>query len=178
MAELVLSPTTRLTKPRERLRKLNVKSHAREKPLPAGWAPFGVACSAGVFFGRANVFAPESAMLRLPKRGGNGPKGYYFNSPQSSSVIKSNMAATTIRTWISFRPPKTRLHFRLPSVLTGILEEEHPRSHKTNIKTRFLPVLQSICSILYKADTNPSKKSLVPPNSVSLANPYATNELH
>ena len=47
-----------------------------------------------------------------------------------------------------------------------------PRSHKTDIKTRFLPVLQSICSILYKADTSPLKKILVPPNSVSLANLY------
>ena len=29
-------------------------------------------CSAGVFFGCANVSARESAMLKLPKRGGNG----------------------------------------------------------------------------------------------------------
>ena len=31
-----------------------------------------LACSAGVFFGPANVYAGESAMLKLPKRGGNG----------------------------------------------------------------------------------------------------------
>ena len=31
-----------------------------------------LACSAGVFFGYANVFARESAMFKLPKRGGNG----------------------------------------------------------------------------------------------------------
>ena len=31
-----------------------------------------LACSAGVFFGCANVFARESAKLKLPKRGGNG----------------------------------------------------------------------------------------------------------
>ena len=37
-------------------------------------------------------------------------KGY---SPQSSSVIKSKMAATTIRKWTSFRPPKICLHCRL-----------------------------------------------------------------
>ena len=44
-----------------------------------------------------NVFAQESAMLKLPKRGGNGasPKGYNFYSPQSSSVIESKMADTT-----------------------------------------------------------------------------------
>ena len=30
-----------------------------------------VVCSAGVFFGRANVFARKSAMLKLPKRGEN-----------------------------------------------------------------------------------------------------------
>ena len=39
--------------------------------------------------------------------------GYYFYSPQSSSVIKSKMAAITIRTWTSFRPPKIRLDCRL-----------------------------------------------------------------
>ena len=39
--------------------------------------------------------------------------GYYFYSPQSSSFLKSNMAATTLRTWTSFRPLKIRLHCRL-----------------------------------------------------------------
>ena len=44
------------------------------------------------------------------------PKGCYFYSPQSSSGIKSKMAATTIRTYTSsFRPPKIRLHCRLYS---------------------------------------------------------------
>ena len=38
------------------------------------------------------------------------PKGYYFYSPQSSTVIKSKMAATTIRTRTRFRPAKIRLH--------------------------------------------------------------------
>ena len=42
-------------------------------------------------------------------------KGYYLHSPQSSTVIKSKMAATTIlRTRTRFRPPKIRLHCRLP----------------------------------------------------------------
>ena len=41
-------------------------------------------------------------------------KGYYFYSTQSSTVIKSKMAATTIlRTRTRFRPPKIRLHCRL-----------------------------------------------------------------
>ena len=31
-----------------------------------------LACCAGVFFGRPNVFAREHAMLKLQKRGGNG----------------------------------------------------------------------------------------------------------
>ena len=54
-----------------------------------------LACSVGVFFRCMNVFAQKSAMLKLPKRGGNGasPKGYNFYAPQSSSVIK--MADTT-----------------------------------------------------------------------------------
>ena len=42
-------------------------------------------------------------------------KGYYFYSPQSSTVIKSKMATTTIlQTQTRFRPPKVRLHCRLP----------------------------------------------------------------
>ena len=37
-------------------------------------------------------------------------KGYYFYSPQSSTVIKSKMAATTtLRTRTRFRPLKIRL---------------------------------------------------------------------
>ena len=36
-------------------------------------------------------------------------KGYYFYSPQSSTVIKSKIAATTIlRTRTRFRPPKAK----------------------------------------------------------------------
>ena len=59
--------------------------------------PWLLACSAGVFFGRANFFSRERAMLKLLS--------------QSSSVIESKMAATTIRTWTSFPPPKIRLHW-------------------------------------------------------------------
>ena len=41
-------------------------------------------------------------------------KGYYFYSPQPSTVIKSKMAATKIlRTRTRFRPPKIRMHCRL-----------------------------------------------------------------
>ena len=41
-------------------------------------------------------------------------KGYYFYSPQSSTVIKSKMAAKTIsRTRTRFSPTKIRLHRRL-----------------------------------------------------------------
>ena len=47
-------------------------------------------------------------------------KGYYFYSPQSSTVIKSKMAATTIlRTRTRFRPPKIRLQCRLLSIWTA-----------------------------------------------------------
>ena len=72
-----------------------------------------LACSSDIFCGCANVFPCESTMLKLQKRGkskggGRGRphtyrKVYYFYSPQSSTVIKSKMAATTRTT---FRPPK------------------------------------------------------------------------
>ena len=116
----------------------------RSSPLrtfrsPARTIPSGksVACSADVFFGRAIcsrkrhvetsrrevemgrviffspppppfpsfAFAPLAPTVR---------KGYYFYSPQSSTVIKSKMAATTtLRTRTRFRPSKIRLHCRL-----------------------------------------------------------------
>ena len=56
-----------------------------------------LAYSAGVFTGRTNVFARESAMLKLRivvKKGAEMGRvnGYYFYSPQSSSVIKSKIS--------------------------------------------------------------------------------------
>ena len=60
--------------------------------------PLYLASSAGVFFGRANVNAnpnPSPVSFFRPR---TYPKGYYFYSPQSSSVTKAKMAATTIRT--------------------------------------------------------------------------------
>ena len=48
-------------------------------------------------------------MLKLPEKRRKYPKGYYFYSPPSSTVIKSKMGATTIlRTRARFRPPKIR----------------------------------------------------------------------
>ena len=47
-------------------------------------------------------------------------KGYHFYSPQSSTVIKSKMAATTtLRTRTRFRPPRIRLHCRLRDTLNN-----------------------------------------------------------
>ena len=67
---------------------------------------FKLACSASAFFGCTICYR----------------KGYYFYSPQSSTVIKSKMAATTIlRTRTRFRPPKIRLHCRL--VLNPICQQ-------------------------------------------------------
>ena len=49
-----------------------------------------------------------------PRTYRKGCEGYYFYSPQSSTFIKSKMAATTIlRTRTMVRPPKIRLHCRL-----------------------------------------------------------------
>ena len=55
-------------------------------------------------------------------------KGYYFYSPQSSTVIKSKMATTTIlRTLTRFRPPKIRLHCRLltKSIISYIINTQY-----------------------------------------------------
>ena len=103
-----------------------------------------LACSAGVFFERAicsrkrhveTSRREEEMYFFLPSlsplsffRPRTYRKGYYFYSPQSSTVIKSKMAATTILcTRTRFRPPKIRLHCRLsshsPHVETGIKRE-------------------------------------------------------
>ena len=100
-----------------------------------------LACSAGVFFKRAicsrkrrvETSRREEEMGRV-KGSGKGARRekrkrlHYFYSPQSSTVIKSKMAATTILcTRTRFRPPKIRLHCRLsshsPHVETGIKRE-------------------------------------------------------
>ena len=88
-------------------------------------------------FSLSSQFSRESAVLKLPEermRWGEyffSPlslplsffhpriyrKGYYFYSPQSSTVIKSKMAATTTRS--RFHPPKIRLHCRLQTSFRG-----------------------------------------------------------
>ena len=122
---------------------------------------YSVACSAGVFFERAicsrkrhvEISRREEEMGRV-KGSGEGAgrvfsphpsplsffrprtyrKGYYFYSPQSSTVIKSKMAATTIlRTRKRFRPPKIRLHCRLP-LLTTV---QFSIVHRQKFVTRF-----------------------------------------
>ena len=68
---------------------------------------------------RENFFLPSLSPLSFfcPR---TYRKGYYFYSPQSSTVIKSKMAATTIlRTRTRFCPPKIRLHCRLLIALQG-----------------------------------------------------------
>ena len=52
----------------------------------------GLACSAGVFFERA--ICSRKRHVETSRR--EEEMGYYFYSPQSSTVIKSKMAATTI----------------------------------------------------------------------------------
>ena len=67
--------------------------------------------------GRRILFLPSPSPLSffLPS---SYRKGYYFYSPQSSTVIKSKMATTTIlRTRTRFRPPKISLHCRLVDYL-------------------------------------------------------------
>ena len=80
-------------------------------------------CSTNQFFsprswGRRSFPSPILSLSFFRPR--TYPKGYYFYYPQSSSVIKSKMAATTIRIWTSFRPPKIRLYCRL-SVVVALL---------------------------------------------------------
>ena len=89
-------------------------------------------------------------------------KGYYFYSPQSSTVIKSKMAATTIlRTRTRFRPPKIRLHYRLIRfrhsrnkicLLLTKLKKENRQQHKyfqhssvNSFKNSFSYLAQSRC---------------------------------
>ena len=75
--------------------------------------PNGVACSAGVFFGCTNVFACESAMLKLPEEKrkwgeskgagrGRGERSIFF-SP-SPPPFPSFTLAPTLRVTISTLP--------------------------------------------------------------------------
>ena len=95
-----------------------------EVPSSSKYLISQVACSTGVFFGRANVFARESAMLK-PKRGGKGASPPFLLSPSHLPLgllfllfpifhcHKIKDGATTMRTRTRFRPPKIRLRCRL-----------------------------------------------------------------
>ena len=84
--------------------------------FPHRW---NIACSAGVFFERSicsrkrhvETSRREEEMGRV--KGSTYRKGYYFYSPQSSTVIKSKMAAYNNST----NTNKIRLHCRLDETL-------------------------------------------------------------
>ena len=83
------------------------------------WARTDVASSGGVFFERA-ICSRERHVETFRREEEVGRVNFY--SPQSSTVIKSKMAATTIlRTRTRFRPPKIRLHCRLGPMLLYFL---------------------------------------------------------
>ena len=86
-------------------RKRHVETSRREEEM--GRVKGGGEREEKIFF----IPSPSSLSFFRPR---TYRKGYYFYSPQSSTVIKSKMAATTIlRTRTRFRPPKIRLHCRL-----------------------------------------------------------------
>ena len=96
------------------LRRL-IKNRIKIKQINKIW--FSLQCRR--FLWARNLLA-EAPCWNFPKREGTVRvcKGYYFYSPQSSTVIKSKMAATTtLRTRTRFRPPKIRLHCRLDMII-------------------------------------------------------------
>ena len=124
--------------------------------------PDGLACSAGVFFERAicsqkchvetsrreemgwvkgsgeeagrekrKFFLPSPSPLSF-FRSRTYRKGYYFYSPQSSTVLKSKMAATTILRTRTIRPPKIRLQCRLPTGKWSFLRNSNKKNCEIN----------------------------------------------
>ena len=75
-----------------------------------------LACSAGVFIGHANGFARESAMLKLPERGGNGASHVHLDQCICTTliiyimVLHQTWSHSFIRSWnvelLSFFPLK------------------------------------------------------------------------
>ena len=88
--------------------------------LPEERGKWGESKGAGRGRGESIFFLPSPSPLSFfPPR--TYRKGYHFYSPQSSTVIKSKMAATTIlRTRTRFPPPKIRLHCRLTSFAKSV----------------------------------------------------------
>ena len=95
----------------------------------------------------------------FPKRGGNGayPKGYHFYSPQSSTVIKSKMAATAIypgyqRFFLArdeeLRRPEADTSSARPKPETAHEKSLAPRVTAIRTRTRFrLPKIRLHCRL-------------------------------
>ena len=92
-------------------------------------------------------------------------KGYYFYSPQSPTVLKSKMAATTIlRTRTRFRPPKIRLHCRLiPPLNVTSLKWSTPQITFDDFRDPPRPMSPFSKQIWVVPPLNPSKDFSDPP---------------
>ena len=76
---------------------------------------------------------------------------YYFYSLQSSSVIKSKMAATTtLRTRTRFHPRKIRLHCSLNEVCRLILRPQNCVPGKTNEIRGFVTAVGTVMFPLFR----------------------------
>ena len=111
---LVCASDERVTKPAVQAFTLSAQFALAMLKLPEEWRRWGESKGVGRERGeRRDFFLPSPFPLSF-FRPRTYRKGYYFYSPQSSTVIKSKMAATTmLRTRTRFRLPKIRLHCRL-----------------------------------------------------------------
>ena len=105
-----------------------------------------VACFAGVFFERA--ICSRKRHVETSRREEEMGKGYNYYSPQSSTIIKSKMAATTtLRTRARFRPPKIRLQCRLCYPRIGTLRSKDAKATRTSLKKGIFTILVLIAII-------------------------------
>ena len=110
-----------------------------------------LACSAGVFFGRPNVFARESAMSKLHKREGNGASCYFYSPAKNTPALQAKTTQSK-RTLSETSNSLGNKHLLIPITVTYIIVVYLNQLWSNHVRIRTFPF---ISFTIHKINCNP-----------------------
>ena len=110
-----------------------------------------LACSAGVFFGRPNVFACESAMSKLHKREGNGASCYFYSLAKNTPALQAKTTQSK-RTLSETSNSLGNKHLLIPITVTYIIVVYLNQLWSNHVRIRTFPF---ISFTIHKINCNP-----------------------